>query len=421
MRLHTKKRRAMVAVLVALCLTVLASFVAIAIDGGMLQHTQRITQATADAAALAAAEDLYANWRIGLGLDPNGTAKAKALAVAAANGSSNDLVNSKVTVNIPPLSGPFTGKAGYAEVIVENYLTRGFSSIWGGDKLTVRSRAVAIGQWLPSRNGIIVLDPSSPGSLTDNGGGTISVVGADILVDSNSPSAATATGGGSVSAPNFWVTGVPGISTSGSGTFNGNIFANQVPTPDPLAYLPEPDPTTMVLQSNNPTHASSLQTLNLQPGVYKGGIQVTGQASLNMAPGIYYMDGGGFSFTGQGNLNAVGVMIFMNPKSNSDNINIGGTGQIIFSPPTSGIYQGIALWQERSSTNTVTIAGGGSSQITGTFYAQHGTLSVSGGGTQDVLGSQYISYDVTLGGNGNFNIAWNDNETARTRRLYLVE
>ena len=48
-------------------------------------------------------------------------------------------------------------------------------------------------------------------------------------------------------------------------------------------------------------------------------------------------------------------------------------------------------------------------------------LTVSGNGAQDVIGSQYISYDVKLGGNGNFNINWKPDMTARTRSIYLVE
>ena len=53
------------------------------------------------------------------------------VANASANGYANDGTTSTVTVNIPPKSGPSTGKAGYAEVIVECYQNRFFSSIWG--------------------------------------------------------------------------------------------------------------------------------------------------------------------------------------------------------------------------------------------------------------------------------------------------
>jgi hypothetical protein len=87
---------------------------------------------------------------------------------------------------------------------------------------------------------------------------------------------------------------------------------------------------------------------------------------------------------------------------------------------TTGLYQGISFWQSRSSTNTLTVSGGGSGAIYGTFYAQHGTLKVSGGGGQSV-GSQYISWDVVLAGNGNFTIDWKPALVAPNKLFQLVE
>jgi hypothetical protein len=155
--------------------------------------------------------------------------------------------------------------------------------------------------------------------------------------------------------------------------------------------------------------------------VYQGGIDVTGQATLNMAPGIYIMQGGGFSFSGQGALNASGVMIVNAPQSNSDVISINGNGAINLSPPTSGTYQGISLWQVRSSTNTISVTGNGGSAISGTFYTAKGLLNVTGNGTTDVIGSQYISDLLTVNGNGTFAVNWTANATGHTRILTLVE
>ena len=87
---------------------------------------------------------------------------------------------------------------------------------------------------------------------------------------------------------------------------------------------------------------------------------------------------------------------------------------------TTGLYQGLSLWQTRASTNTLTVSGGGSGSVTGTFYAQHGTLKVSGSGGSSV-GSQYISWDVTLSGNGNFGITWSPASVAPEKLLQLVE
>src|SRR5207237_5645836 len=143
------------------------------LDGGLLQEDRRRTQAAADAAALAAAENLFSNYPKNSGVDNGNKAQARALAIAAANGFNNDGPTNTVVVNIPPKSGIHANMAGYAEVIITYNQKRGFSSIFGGGDIPVRARAVAIGQWVPFRNGILVLDPTSPQSLNDNGGGSI--------------------------------------------------------------------------------------------------------------------------------------------------------------------------------------------------------------------------------------------------------
>ena len=412
------RRRGTVAVLVALSLIMLVGFTAVAVDGGLLLHREREVQSVADAAALAAADDLYYNYRLNQGVDVTGSAGKAALQVAADNGFDSSIV----TVNIPPKSGLFVKQAGYAEVIITYNQPRGFSGIFGTGGIPVAARAVAYGAWTPARIGILLLDPSSSGAFYDNGGGTVNVAGVPIIVDSNSPTAMVAVGGATVTASEFDVTGVPG--QSGSGSFSGTLYNGVPPTPDPLAYLPEPNPATMTVQAtkNSGLHISG-GNKTIQPGYYSGGISVTGNGSLTMQPGIYYMDGGGFSFSGQGNLNAQGVMIVNNPQQSSDTISISGSpgASIVLTPMTTGPYQGISLWQTRTSTNTISVSGNGSSTISGTFYAQHGTLNVTGNGGSDVLGAQYISYDLKISGNAGYNLNWNAAQVARLRKLYLVE
>jgi hypothetical protein len=434
MRHNRYPRRGTVAVLAAICLIAIMGFAALSLDAALLFQERRNAQAAADSSALAAAANLFANWRTNQGKDSAGAAANEALAAAAANGFTTttttatttatgtttvaDGVNSTVTVNIPPLSGDHVGQVGYVEVIILQFQQRAFSAIWGNDLLTVKARAVARGTWFPFNAGILVLDPTSSGSLSSNGGSSVTT-NAKVIVDSNSPSATTVVGGGVLTAPEFDITGVPGTSTSGGGAINGTILSGQVPTPDPLAYLPEPDPSTMTVQSTKTVKLENQGSLTLQPGVYQGGINVTG-GNLTMAPGIYYMQGGGFGFSGTGSLTALGVMIVNAPQSNSDTISITGTGAVNISPMTTGLYQGISLWQARASTNTLTVSGGGSGSISGTFYTQHGLLKVSGGGGNSV-GSQYISWNVVLSGNGTFNIAWAPNAVAPVKFLQLVE
>src|SRR5689334_5150911 len=130
-------RKGLIAAFVAVCLVVILGLTAISLDGGGLLDRRRQAQATADAAAMAAACDLYANFPTYHGVDAGSTAAQAALNVAATNGFTNDTTHSVVTVNIPPLSGPYTGLSGYAEVLVTWNQPRYFSRIWGTSSVKV--------------------------------------------------------------------------------------------------------------------------------------------------------------------------------------------------------------------------------------------------------------------------------------------
>jgi Putative Flp pilus-assembly TadE/G-like len=415
-------RRGAVAPFMSLCLLVLLGVLALTLDGGMMMHQRQLTRTVADTSALAAADKLFLHYPAYSGRDGDGSARLAALAAAAAAGYANDGVDSSVAVNIPPSSGAFAGRAGYAEVVITSNQSRGFSALWGSGRLTVTARAVARGLWVTFGDGIIVLDPTAPSALNVTGGGQVNVANASVIVDSNDAVAANATGGSIASASEFDVTG------GYSGTFIGPVYTGAQPSPDPLAYLAPPDPSTLTLQSNKKLTISN-GNRTLQPGVYRGGIQISGNANVTLSPGIYYMDTGGFSFGGGGSTGGTlignGVLLYNapDPKNNSEGISINGNNSsyISMSPPTSGPYQGISLFQDRTSTQSLSIAGNGDFTITGTFYAAAAQLSVAGNGTQSTIGSQYISDTLTVSGGGALNINWTQDQTARTRYLGLVE
>src|SRR5258708_4253166 len=98
-----RSRRGGVSVWLILGLTAILGILALGMDGGRMQEERRRAQATADAAALAAATDLYANWWTYHGKDHANSAQNAALRAASANGYLNDGTTSVVAVNIPPL------------------------------------------------------------------------------------------------------------------------------------------------------------------------------------------------------------------------------------------------------------------------------------------------------------------------------
>jgi len=424
--LYRTRRTGAIAALVAVCLIVLLAFVAIAIDGGGLLEERRQAQATADAAAMAAAEDLFLNYPKNKGLDTGGNAVTKALAIAAANGFTNDGAKSIVTVRTSPQTysgGPNQGTqlpTGYAEVTVQYNQPRYFSAVIGTGAISVNARAVGRGKWEPAFVGIHVLDLHQKGSLNATGTGSVTVTGgAKVIVNSDDPAAAI-TNGGTITSAETDITGGVNV-TGGKGGFYGGVNLGTPPQPDPLRNLPEPDPLSMTEQSKNKVQYSN-GNHTLYPGVYHGGINISGKGSATLMPGVYYMDGGGFSMSGQGNLSAAGVMIFNAPQSNSDVISITGSdsGSIFISPPSSGLYEGMTLFQERSATPTLTISGGGNMNVTGTFYAANAQMKVSGGGSGHV-GSQFISRYLELGGNGALNIDYDPTQAIPRRILGLVE
>src|SRR5579864_7644641 len=75
--------------LVALSLIPLLSLAALVVDGGFLLSDKSKVQAAADAAALAAAIDLYSHYDTNAGTDPGGTASTSAQKTAKDNGFNN--------------------------------------------------------------------------------------------------------------------------------------------------------------------------------------------------------------------------------------------------------------------------------------------------------------------------------------------
>jgi Flp pilus assembly protein TadG len=395
-----RARRGTVTVWVVACLSVLVGVAAVGMDGGRMMDERRSAQAAADAAALAAGADMYENYAANTGADPDGTARAAALLAAAANGYANDGTNSVVTVNIPPASGPFAGKAEYAEVVIESNIDAGFSRIFSAGKLAVRARAVARGR--PRAIGIIALSPSGAGAIRTSGSGSLRVLDASIAVNSTDPLAYTNTSGDLVSADSFEIAG--GYQNNGAGLV-GPVHTGVPPTDDPLHTIPPPDPAAYTVRS-----ASKLTVggngATLQPGVYRGGIAIRGGGTVTLAPGVYIIDGGGLSIGGNSTLTGTGVTIYNTGGAAAGPIDTTGNTTITLTPPTSGPYAGISIFQDRTLTTPVTISGNTKLQIGGTVYAPAAAINVSGSSTVTPYapGGGIIAAQVSVSGNGTMTV-----------------
>jgi len=396
------KRRGAVTPFVLLSLTIIFGIVALGMDGGRLMDERRRAQSAADAAALAAASDLYENYWTRRGKDTNGTAAAAARQVAAANGYANDGTTSKVTVHIPPQSGAFAGKNGFVEVEAEYYLARSFAAIFTGGDLTVKSRAVAVGR--PAKIGLIMLRPNGADAFL-NKAVAFAVVGNPIIVNSSDPAAFNHNTIGLLVASNIDVTG--NYVNTGGGIILGKMRTGVPPTADPLRKLAEPSPAGYPVQSKKPLVIKSLLPTILRPGVYRGGIQIGGAAIVIMLPGDYIMEGGGFRISGLATLAAVDVMLFNTDGAFAAGaIDINTLGKVVMTAPLSGTYQGIGIFQKRSLTQPLSLTGYGLTGIVGTVYAAGAPVNLNGllAVGLDTLGGAYICRSMQVSGIGSVNI-----------------
>src|SRR5262249_23200759 len=191
-----------------------------------------------------------------------------------------------------------------------------FAGLYGASPTHLVGRAVARGRLAVSKNGILVLDLTVSEALKANGTGTVTITNADIVVNSSDPQATGGDGSGAIlkdANGAFQLTGGVKANT----TLVGPVYYNQPPTPDPLAYLPEPTLPSQALtakgvQPTKPEVASYLTALNLdpkavngqvyvlEPGRYdklpnfsNGDVVILKQASANNQEGVYYLNGSG--------------------------------------------------------------------------------------------------------------------------------
>jgi prepilin-type N-terminal cleavage/methylation domain-containing protein len=182
----------------------------------------------------------------------------------------------------------------------------------------------------------------------------------------------------------------PNTVTCAACTWNGNqAWTNYSPAlPDPLANMSNPTSST----------TGSCASRTCQPGVYNSTLTINGGGTWTLQPGIYILNGG-ISVTGNSAVQGSGVMLFVQGSTSS--INFAGGAAINLTPPTSGTYKNVLIFQSRSDTSAATFNGGASATLLfgGIIYAPASsqvTLS-SGGAALNV--TAVIAQNIKLSGN----------------------
>jgi len=444
-------RRGAVVPLVAICLVAVLAFTALAIDGGLLLCDRRNIQEAADAAALAAAIDLYNNSATYNGLDGSGSAATSAKKTAADNGYTDGTNNVTVKVNIPPLSGPYTGKASYAEVIITMQQQRYFSTLIGTGNIPVKARAVAIGAAPGTEgNGILVLKASGSNTMQASNNGNINVTGGNIVVNSSDKDAINISHSGNIQADDIKAHGpAESPNPGGYSSSTGRVIVNNSPykvqagasvVGDPLSTLAAPSTTGLAnygsvslnVSGTNPvpqgtfTYGKSTSTtaFTLYPGNYSGDFTINdGNAShvYTLSSGVYYFSGNvTFSnFAGTCTDAGLGVCLFI---TNGKGLTLSSGGTLSLSTISSGTYANYpVIFLDHGDSANVTLSGAGSITATGVLYfPSTNMLTLSNTGNINLTGN-LITYAMNLSNTGNLNVTYPGPAPHSAGTLYLVE
>ncbi|WP_263378073.1 pilus assembly protein TadG-related protein [Granulicella paludicola] len=414
------------AIIAAVCLVMLVSFIGLAIDVGNLRYQQRKLQAAADAAALAAALELQS-----CGTSHNcsamQTAASKSVTENAYTGAALVLncgatassgltlmLNNPVCAN--GSSDPNASNTNYVEVVMKQYKSTYFASLLGFTSVPVVARAEATRAPAPC---IYALDKTSTNAISVDALAALQAQ-CPIVDESSSPSAFGCNVLAAVSATLIRVTGgTEGLLCAGVNP-PPEVHA-PIPTPaDPLAYLPKPAvPSTC---TGSPTLGlTSLQilgTATLSPGRYCGGIIIGPAANVTFLPGTYVLTNtgllgipllGGLTVTAGATVQGNGVTFYNDGPSNglTGGITFAGTLPLISNinlvAPTTGTYAGILFFQDPNDTAPAILAAsiGGGTKLEGAFYFPSASVSyaVSGSAKFNILVAKDIDFTVlTIGG-----------------------
>jgi Flp pilus assembly protein TadG len=398
-------------VFVAFFMAVLAlGFVAFALDVGALFREKRMAQSAAQAAAVAAAEE------VGYGNPSNKQAVANAMATL--NGFNTTLATNPATVTLStPLSGNFTGII-YVQATVRMPIHTTFLGAISHGMITVPVSATAIaGGGISSQTCVC-----TTGTFSITNGSTLDATGCGVFNNSSSSSSIEMNGGSTLTASSLG-----GAST---GWYPGNITGNgdtiNVPTADIVQGVSTScTPTLPAVPSYSscaadpggnwgtytwgPATASSTicyqaltvgangSTCTLKPGIY---VITTG--ALHFESGATCLVGSGMCSNNGGN----GVFFYLTGTAslvidNGANVNLvsgGATESGGGTAPVVGAYDGVVVFQDPNDTSAMTLSGGSSSYMNGAIIAPGASLTLSNGSSAAVMEGGISVNSLTITG-----------------------
>jgi Flp pilus assembly protein TadG len=286
--------------------------------------------------------------------------------VVTSGGAQNVMVaaNTGAPPTVSGLTVPY-----WVTVTVSQSLPQTFSAVLGHTLSTVSVRATAT---YTSGTGscVYVLNPTANQALSVKGAASLQT-SCSIFVNSSSSDAVDMVGTSNI-------TTAGGATTNINGNWHGTGNTSISPSPnlgvgttaDPFASLPAPAVGSC---TNTGVNVSGSGSSTLDPGVYCGAISLGGSGTVSLNPGVYVLKNG-ISTSGSVTVSGSGVTLYVLGGGAS----MAGSGALTLSAQTSGTYQGIVIFQDRSNSSAATFVGSTAMNLTGVLYMPAAAMSYTG-------------------------------------------
>ena len=315
-----------------------------------------------------------------------------------------------------------------------------FINLFGVNNLKLSASATA---GMVGQNDCMETLGTSGAGIDQSGSGTISTVNCGISVNQTGVSI-NQTGSGNIISSSIKVRG--SVRKVGSGTISKTTSISS-PVVDQFSSVPAPVFTppppgtcaqinlvkysgTATAPSGNYCGGVSITgsgTVTLNPGYFKGisssgsgtlkfnpgdyviygsGMDVSGSGPVTLGAGTYVVYGGGANFSGSGNVSGTSVLIY-----NSGNatyppgaLNATGSGGFNLSAPMTGPDAGMLFFQSANNTNDMNIKGSGNSTLNGNIYAPSAGVNLTGSSGTTLPIGKIVVKNINLSGSGNISV-----------------
>ncbi|WP_378951610.1 TadE/TadG family type IV pilus assembly protein [Mesorhizobium sp. ANAO-SY3R2] len=268
---------------------------------------------------------------------------------------------------------------------------------------TARRSVVQVAPGAPAC--LLALDPHASSAVKLQGSTEVELKGCVIAANSDASDSISRGGSAKVTAECVnTVGGTSGLTGSSTKLKCGAARERQYASIDPLANVVPPAFTGCKSIPGG-------KTVTLSPGTYCNK-SISGDTTLE--PGTYILRGGELKLNG-GNFTGTGVTIFLMEGAK---VTSNGNAVINLTPPTSGPYAGITIYQEKANTNEVKINGGSGSNVTGFIYAPGAHVFYAGNSVMTGAGQCIRVVGKTIEMTGNSSVASDCDAELGGRKLY---